>query len=139
VARRPVNDEVWLTFTTFPKRTDNPHVFPGRGAGGRLNNVSKAWRDALTLAGAKDCPFHGLRHCFVSFLVHDGVPLNRVRELMRHTCPATSLRYVHLPPEHQKEPLTRIGAISVRVSTAETEGGAGHARHKNEQVTEGSR
>jgi integrase len=115
-ARLPFNDEVWLTLTTLRKVAANPHVFPGRGPSGRLDNVQRAFKDALELAGIQDFRFHDLRHTFASHLVMAGVDLNTVRELMHHKTLDMTLRYAHLSPEHQQDALAKIAAISARAS-----------------------
>jgi integrase len=44
--------------------------------------------------------FHDLRHCYATWLVSDGVPVNVVQAVMRHEQASTTLnRYTHVPAD----------------------------------------
>ncbi|MCZ6786125.1 MAG: site-specific integrase, partial [Planctomycetota bacterium] len=75
-------------------------------------------RWAKTMGAAKDLPveirdelvFHGLRHCFASFLINAGQPLNVVAELLGHSLQTTTLRYAHLVPETKRAAVEAVEA-----------------------------
>lgn len=57
---------------------------------------SKKFKVSLRKAGMDDSiVFHTLRHSFGSNLANEGVPLNVVQELMGHTSPLVTARYMH--------------------------------------------
>jgi integrase len=43
--------------------------------------------------------FHDLRHCYATWLISEGVPVNVVQAVMGHEQASTTLnRYTHVPP-----------------------------------------
>ena len=56
------------------------------------------FKPALRAAGIGDFTWHDLRHTFASWLVQDGVPLDRVSELLGHKSLTMTMRYAHLGP-----------------------------------------
>ena len=81
----------------FPKRMDRQHF-------GRL---AAPWNPGKP--GVKDrLRFHTFRHTFASRLVHAGVDLILVQNLMRHSSPAMTARYVHLRHSDLKAALAAV-------------------------------
>jgi integrase len=77
-------------------RTDQDHVFPGRGGMGPLVGVSKRWELVRARAGLPDLHMHDLRHTFASFAVANGASLFLVGKALGHTQATTTERYAHL-------------------------------------------
>jgi integrase len=61
------------------------------------------FKPALKAAGITDFKWHDLRHCFASWLIQDGVPLDRVSKLLGHKSLAMTMRYAHLAPNKLHE------------------------------------
>jgi integrase len=56
------------------------------------------FKPALKAAGISDYTWHDNRHSFASWLVQDGVPLDRVSKLLGHKSLSMTMRYAHLAP-----------------------------------------
>ena len=70
------------------------------------------FKPALVAAGISDFKWHDIRHTFASWLVQDGVPLDRVSKLLGHKSLTMTMRYAHLAPNQLHEDvalLTRNG------------------------------
>ncbi|MGQ0845689.1 MAG: tyrosine-type recombinase/integrase [Sporichthyaceae bacterium] len=70
----------------------------GAGAPWRRTNFrSQVWLPALAAAGIPPgMRFHDLRHCYATWLVSEGVPINEVQRLLGHEQASTTLdRYTH--------------------------------------------
>jgi hypothetical protein len=47
------------------------------------------------------CGFHDLRHCYATWLVSRGLPVNAVQHVMGHEQPSTTLNlYTHAPTDY---------------------------------------
>lgn len=68
---------------------------------------------ALKAAGISNFRWHDIRHTFASWLVQDGVPLDRVSKLLGHKSLTMTMRYAHLAPNQLREDV----ALLVRNST----------------------
>jgi integrase len=66
----------------------------------RANFRQRVWQPALDRSGLAERPtFHDLRHCYATWLVSDGVPVN-VQAVMGHEQASTTLnRYTHVPAD----------------------------------------
>ena len=71
------------------------------------------FKPALKAAGISDFKWHDLRHTFASWLVQDGVPLDRVSKLLGHKSLTMTMRYAHLAPNQLHEDV----ALLMRNST----------------------
>jgi site-specific recombinase XerD len=71
------------------------------------------FKPALRAAGITDLRWHDLRHTFASWLIQDGVPLERVSKLLGHQSMTMTMRYAHLAPNQLHEDV----ALLVRNST----------------------
>lgn len=60
---------------------------------------SRVWKPALLRARLPlALRFHDLRHCYATWLVSDGTPINLVQAVMGHEQASTTLdRYTHTP------------------------------------------
>ena len=63
------------------------------------HHLRRAFRGALKKAGIHGFTFHDLRHTFATRLVHAGVDLYKVKELLGHKSIVTTQRYAHHYPE----------------------------------------
>lgn len=52
--------------------------------------------------------WHDLRHTFCSRLASAGVPLLQIQQLAGHASFATTLRYAHLSPDHQRKAVEKV-------------------------------
>ena len=79
-------------------------------------------RDAVRQVATKAAGglrFHDLRHCYATWLVSDGVPVNLVQYVMGHEQASTTLdRYTHAPSGHGD----RVRAVFADFSEREMEG-----------------
>lgn len=104
----PLNREALDALKQWKKQAKSrEYVFPSK-AGGRLNNVQKAWSSLLRDAEITKFRWHDMRHHFASKLVMAGVDLNTVRELLGHSDLKMTLRYAHLAPEHKAAAVARL-------------------------------
>jgi integrase len=78
-------------------------VFKSPRTGGRLDNISKAWRSVLVSADLKDFRFKDLRHTFGSWLAIKSVDILQIRDLMGHTDVKTTQVYAHLCPDRKEQ------------------------------------
>lgn len=97
-----------------------------------LNHPGKAvlsndhwFKPALKEAGISNFKWHDLRHTFASWLVQDGVPLDRVSRLLGHKSLMMTMRYAHLAPNQLHEDVARLvltGTTMAPAPEAETTG-----------------
>jgi integrase len=80
-----------------------------------LNHPGKAvlsndhwFKPAVKKAGISDFKWHDLRHTFASWLVQNGVPLDRVSRLLGHKSLMMTMRYAHLAPNQLHEDVARL-------------------------------
>ena len=83
-------------------------VFKSPKTGGRLDNISKAWRSILKQAELDDFRFKDLRHTFGSWLAIDGVNILQIRDLMGHTDVKTTQIYAHLCPAKKEQSIMDV-------------------------------
>jgi integrase len=97
----PINSELREILNSLPVRgrfvfdngNDKPLFCP--------DYYSEQFRKILKKTGIKDGSLHTLRHTFVSRLVMAGADLTTVKELAGHADLKTTMRYVHLSPDHK--------------------------------------
>jgi site-specific recombinase XerD len=67
----------------------------------RANFRQRVWLPALARSGLVERPkFHDLRHCYATWLISEGVPVNVVQAVMGYEQASTTLnRYSHLPAD----------------------------------------
>jgi integrase len=76
------------------------------------------FKPALNKAGISDFRWHDVRHTFASWLIQDGVPLDRVSKLLGHKSLTMTMRYAHLAPNQLHEDVARLVKNSTPVAPA---------------------
>jgi integrase len=105
-ARRvPMSSLVQDALRRVPRTLGEPLVFPG------CRNVSHRFPGWVEDAGLKDLRLHDLRHTFASRLAMSGVDILTIKELLGHKTLATTLRYSHLSPGHQRDAVEKLVAV----------------------------
>jgi integrase len=74
------------------------------------------FKPALKAAGIADFRWHDIRHTFASWLVQDGVPLDRVSKLLGHKSLTMTMRYAHLAPNQLHEDVALLTKNSTSVA-----------------------
>lgn len=85
----PINDgtcEGLLSRAAFPPehRPSSPWVLADRN-GARIGSIRRSFESAARRAGLEDLHPHDLRRTFGNWLVQEGVGIERVSQLMRHS------------------------------------------------------
>ncbi len=83
-------------------------IFRSPITGGRLDNISKAWRGILREADLLNFRFKDLRHTFGSWLAINGTDLLEIRDLMGHKDIKTTQIYAHLCPKKKAQAVMRV-------------------------------
>lgn len=75
------------------------YLSPGKSVDKSLENIRRFWDKVKKEANVEDITIHDLRHTYASHLVSNGMSLNIVGSLLRHTQASTTQRYAHLSDE----------------------------------------
>jgi integrase len=96
----PLNEDVIRALQTLPSWTERQGpLFRNLRYPGKAVKSNDHWfKKCLAMAGISNFKWHDLRHTFASWLVQDGVPLDRVAKLLGHRGLTMTLRYAHLAP-----------------------------------------
>lgn len=99
----PINDRVREVVTARlrefkPKR----YLFEGKDSK-RMLRITPVFRRMCEKSGVKYRPPKTVRHTAASWLVQNGTPLPFVQMLLGHKDIRTTMRYVHLSPDHARE------------------------------------
>jgi len=96
IRRVPMNDRV---FAIMKKRFFLPMT--ARVFDCDFQHFVQRWfKPAQLKAGVRAISFHDLRHTFASLLAMAGVSVFDIQKLMGHSDIKTTMRYMHLAPEH---------------------------------------
>jgi integrase len=114
----PLNSEALAAIRSLPSwKERNGPIFRN------LNHPEKAvlsndhwFKPAMKKAGIIDFKWHDLRHTFASWLVQDGVPLDRVSKLLGHKGLTMTMRYAHLAPNQLHEDVALLARNSTPVA-----------------------
>jgi integrase len=109
-----LNALAWSVLDSLPR--SGPEVFPEvKDARKRIvnspQNVSVCFKRVCRETHIDDFRLHDLRHTFASRLVNDGVPLQDVSTLLRHSDLRMTQRYAHLEPGRLQSSVERLDAI----------------------------
>ena len=84
-------------FYSFDKHERYVFTYLGK----RINQITtKAWRNALKLAGIKDFRFHDLRHTWASWHIQNGTSVHELQQLGGWSKIDMVQRYAHLSSDH---------------------------------------
>ena len=86
---------------------DARYVFCNREGSG-IKSMKRSFATACRNAGIEKIRIHDLRHTCASWLVQRGVPIVKVKELLRHSDIATTMRYAHLAPCDSREAVSAL-------------------------------
>lgn len=112
----PLNSDALAAIRSLPSwRERKGPIFRSQRHPKRAVLSNDHWfKPALAAAGISDFKWHDIRHTFASWLVQDGVPLDRVSKLLGHKSLTMTMRYAHLAPNQLHEDV----ALLTRNSTA---------------------
>ena len=83
-------------------------VFTNPRTKNAYTDIRKPWESLVKDSALVDFRFHDCRHDFCSRLVQDGVEMEKIRELARHSSMDITLRYAHLRPSQLKDAVERL-------------------------------
>jgi integrase len=111
----PLNSDVLAAIRSLPLwRERKGPIFRNQRHPDKAVLSNDHWfKPALEAAGISDFKWHDIRHTFASWLVQDGVPLDRVSKLLGHKSLTMTMRYAHLAPNQLHEDV----ALLIRNST----------------------
>lgn len=106
----PLHQTVAMFATSFPSWGP---WFPYSGSAEPIaaNGVGKAIRSAMRRAGVQGTP-HQLRHWYGSTLVHNGVDLRTVQELLRHESLATTQIYTQVLDKDRRDAIDTLSIVA---------------------------
>lgn len=73
-----------------------------------IQDMKKSFKTALKRAGIKPCGVHSMRHTFATRLIQKHVPIERVKEVMRHAKISTTLKYIHFEPSQLRKAVAAL-------------------------------
>lgn len=94
-AYRPVHPTIISMLARYMTTIDSESLFPDR------YHHSK-WRRIRKAAGIGEYKYHDLRRSFASFLSQSGYSTKVVQELLEHSSPATTTKYIQTNPVHRQ-------------------------------------
>ena len=114
----PLNSDVLAAIRTLPswKERKGPNFRNQRHPEKPVLSNDHWFKPALKAAGISDFKWHDLRHTFASWLVQDGVPLDRVSKLLGHKSLTMTTRYAHLAPNQLHEDVALLTRNSTPVA-----------------------
>ena len=84
------------------RNLQKPLVFASKTAFGRID-IKKAWQNALTRSGIKNCRAHDMRHTFCTYAAAKGASNLQLATATGHKTLAMLMRYTHMDVEVTKE------------------------------------
>ena len=113
-----LNDDVMAAISSLPSWQDRKGpIFRNQRHPEKAVRSNDHWfKPALKLARIGGFRWHDLRHTFASWLVQDGVPLDRVSKLLGHKSLTMTMRYAHLAPNQLHEDVAKLTRISTTVA-----------------------
>ena len=116
----PLNQAAKNVLASILKRLDVPYVFHHDGERYADWEITKAMDRLTGLVKVNDFHFHDLRHTFASWLMMSGkVTLPALQVLMGHSNIRTTMRYVHLAPNHIDNAVAVLDSFGVQNKNTE--------------------
>jgi site-specific recombinase XerD len=117
-AHVPLNNDVLAAIRSLPSwRERKGPIFRNQRHPEKAVLSNDHWfKPALKAAGIRDFRWHDLRHTFASWLIQDGVPLERVAKLLGHKSLTMTMRYAHLAPNQLHEDVALLTRNSTPVA-----------------------
>ena len=117
-AHVPLNDYVLGAIRSLPSWQERKGpIFRNQGRPEKPVLSNDHWfKRNLKAAGIDNFRWDDLRHTFASWLVQDGVPLDRVWRLLGHKSLTMTMRYAHLAPNQLHEDVAKLTKISTTVA-----------------------
>jgi integrase len=114
----PLNSDVLAAIRSLPswKERTGPIFRNQRHPDKPVLSNDHWFKPALKAAGITDFKWHDLRHTFASWLIQDGVPLDRVSKLLGHKSLTMMMRYAHLAPNQLHEDVALLTRNSTTVA-----------------------
>jgi integrase len=111
----PLNEAVLAAIRALPSwRGRKGYIFRNQQHPDNRILATEHWfTPALKAAGIENFRWHDLRHTFASWLVQDGVPLERVSKLLGHKSLQMTMRYAHLRPSQLHDDVARLNSTAV--------------------------
>lgn len=92
----------------------NPYVIAGARIGQPIAGYAKMWREVCRIAGIENLRVHDLRKSFASIALAEGLGLDVIAGLLRHSNPAiTAERYAFLMDEERKAAAEKTAAATL--------------------------
>ena len=118
-----MNNVLLEALKRHPRRLGIPYVFTNE-EGKPYDNVRTALRGAAQRAGIEGgVNLHQLRHAFCSYALMQGIDARTVQKWMGHRDLATTLRYAHVSPDHEKTAIQRLSYHHGHYMDTKTENG----------------
>ncbi len=96
IRRVPMNDEVFDVLTQFRLLAPSQKVFHQN-----FQHIVRRYLVPLEKeAGVREITFHDFRHSIASHLAMSGVSIFDIKKLLGHSDIKTTMRYMHLAPDH---------------------------------------
>ena len=129
----PLNSEVLAAISSLSSwRERTGPIFRNLRYPGKAVLSNDHWfKPSLKAAGIADFKWHDIRHTFASWLVQDGVPLDRVSKLLGHKSLAMTMRYAHLAPNQLHEDVALLAKNSTPVAPDSKPADSQSARYLN--------
>jgi integrase len=107
----PINSDLLQVLENLKRQKGSRgYVFPNPKTGKPLQDIKHAFEKACTKAGVKGFRFHDCRHTFGTRLVHQGVDLITVKDLLGHSTVKVTERYTHSTPDSKRIAVETLAA-----------------------------
>jgi len=108
----PINSDLFLLLDDLKRQNvSHGYVFTNAKTGKPLQDIKHAFGTACTKAGVKDFRFHDCRHTFGTRLVHRGVDLITVKDLLGHSTVKVTERYIHSTPDTKRAAVEALATM----------------------------
>lgn len=104
----PLSAYLRCEFEVLKKTAQGEYIFANPKTLKPFNNIRRSFLRAVNSSGLQGLKFHDLRHVFATNLVHKGVDLYVVQQLLGHSSPKMTQRYAHIRPDHFKTAIEEI-------------------------------